>query len=84
MDERKYDYDKALNYINNINQEHSAFILTKEKYCRCFCKNEIFQKPIKNKYFFKYISHGKSICSKIFQTYVSDYLISCHNLFFFK
>ena len=84
LDERKYDYDKALNYINNINQEYTDFILTKEKYCRCFFISEIYQKPIQNKYFFKYISHGKSICSKIFQTYVSDYLISCHNLFFFK
>jgi hypothetical protein len=84
LDERKYNYDKALNYNTNINDEHINFILTKEKNCRCFCINEIYQKPIQNKYFFKYISHGKSICSKIFQTYVNDSLISCHNLFFFK
>jgi hypothetical protein len=84
LDERKYDYDKLPNYNKNINNEHIDFILTKEKYCRCFSINEIYQKPIKNKYFFKYISHGKSICSKIFQTYVNDSLISCHTLFFFK
>ena len=84
LDERKYDYDKLPNYNKNINDEHIDFILTKEKNCRCFCINEIYQKPIKNKYFFKYISHGKSICSKIFQTYVNDSLISCHTLFFFK
>ena len=86
LDERKYDYDKVQNYNKNINDEHIDFILkkAKEKNCRCFFVSEIYQKPIQNKYFFKYISHGKSICSKIFQTYVNDSLISCHTLFFFK
>ena len=84
LDERKYDYDKVQNYNQNINDEHINFILSKEKYCRCFCINEIYQNPIQNKYYFNYISHGKSIYSKIFQTYVNDSLISCHILFFFK
>ena len=84
LDERKYNYDKILKYNENINNEHIEFILKKEDRLRCFCLNEIYQNPIQSKYFYKYISYGKEIYSKIFQTYVNDSLISFHILFFFN
>lgn len=84
LDGRKYNYDKLPNYNNCINGEHIDFILNKENSLKCFCLNEIYQNPIQNKYYFKYLSYGKGIYLKIFQTYVNDSLTSCHNVFFFK
>jgi hypothetical protein len=84
LDDRKYNYDKIASYNENINKEHIEFILKTEKSVRCFCLNEIYQIPIQSKYYFKYISYGKEISSKIFQTYINDSLIAYHSLFFFK
>ncbi len=72
-------------YNDYINSEHINFILSKEKNdLRCYFINEIFKNPIQGKYYFKYLSHGKQIYSKIFQTYENDSLISCHSVFLFK
>jgi len=84
LEERKYNYDKCLNFNKNINEEHINFIFEKENHCRCFILNEIYQNPIHNNYYFKYLIHGKDIYSKIMQTYSNDSLTCCHNLFFFK
>ena len=84
MNERKYNYNKLPNYNNSINEEDIEFILKKENSLNFFCLTEIYQNPIQNKYYFKYLSYGKEIYMKIFQTYVNDSLTSCHNVFFFK
>ena len=49
-----------------------------------FFLNEIYQNPIKSKFYFKYLSYGKDIYSKIMQTYVNDSLKCYHYTFFFK
>ena len=84
LEERKYDYDKSINYNKNINDEHVHFILDKEKCLRCFILNEIYQNPIKDKFYFKYLSYGKDIYLRLFQTYINDSLTSYHIVFFFK
>ena len=84
LEERKYDYDKAINYNKNINDEQVNFILDKEKCLRCFILNEIYQNPIKDKFYFKYLSYGKDIYLRLFQTYNNDSLTSYHIVFFFK
>ena len=84
LDERKYDKDKIGKYINNINSEINEYIFGKEKNLRCFCVTEIYENPIKGKYFFKYLSHGKQIYSKIFLNYINDSLICCLSIYFFK
>ena len=84
LDERKYDKDKVLNYINNINSDITKYILEKEQYLRCLCITEIYENPIKGKYFFKYLSHGKQIYSKIFLNYINESLICCLSIYFFK
>ena len=84
LDERKYNHDKVTNYNKNINDEHLNFIVKKDNSLKCFCLNEIYQNPIKSKYYFKYLSYGKDIYSKLYQTYVNDSLTCCHILFFFK
>ena len=50
---------------------------------KCYETNRIIRNPI-GKYYFKYLSHGKQIYSKIFQTYTNDSLSCCHDLYFFK
>ena len=79
-----YINDKLSNYNESINNEHIAFILNKENNMRCFCLNIIYKNPIQCKYFYKYISLGKEIYSKILQTYENDSLLCCHIVFFFK
>ena len=61
LEGRKFNYEKLINYNNEIIEEHLNFINTKIKGLRCFCLNEIYENPIKNKYFFKYLSYGKNI-----------------------
>ena len=82
LDERKFIYEKLDGYNNSINKEHIDFIFEKEKCLRCYLLNQIFKNPIGGKFCFKYLSHGKNIYSKIFQTYVNDSLISHHSIFF--
>ena len=84
LEERKFNYDKSNNYNININNDHCNFIVGKENKCRCFILNEIYKNPIQNKYYFKYLIHGKEIYSKIIQTYSNDSLTCCHYVFFFK
>ena len=84
LDERKYNPDKIVNYSKNINDEHVDFILNKEKCLRCFLLNEIYVNPIKGKFYFKYLSYGKEIYMRLFQTYTNDSLTSYHIVFFFK
>jgi len=84
LDERKYDYNTIENYNININTEYMNYIAAKNNKLRCFVVNEIYQKPIKSKYFFKYLCHGKEIHSKIFNKYINDSLICCNSLYFFK
>ena len=85
LDERKFDYNKIGNYNLDINNDFNNFILEKEKkQIRCFTVNEIYQNPIKAKYFFKYLCHGKNIQTKIFHNFLNDGLICCHSLYFFK
>ena len=83
---RKYRNGSDINNYNNyINNEHGNFIMSKEKnIIKCYFLNEIFQNPIQGKYYFKYLSYGKQIYSKIFQTYENDSLTCCHSVFFFK
>ena len=84
LEGRKYNYDKLAEYNEGINSEYNDFILSKEKQLRSFGLNEIYQNPIKSKYYFKYLSYGKNIYSKIFQTYTNDSLKCNHYHFFFK
>ena len=84
LENKKYESGKLQDCINQINDEHIDFILEKETNLRAFFLNEIYENPIKEKYYFKYLSHGKRIRSKIFQTYTNDSLTSCHYVFFFK
>ena len=84
LDERKFVYEKLDGYNDVINKEHINFILQKEtRIMKCYAVNRIIRNPI-GKYYFKYLSHGKQICSKIFQTYTNDSLTCYHELFFFK
>ena len=85
---RKYG-NECDNYVRNINNELCDYILSKNENVgghnlRCYFLNEIFECPIKNKYFFKYLSHGKQIHFKIFQAYDNDSLECCQRIFFFK
>ena len=84
LEDRKFVYDKLNGYNSSINNEHINYILEKEKNLRCYMLNRIFKNPVGGKYFFKYLSYGKDIYNKIFQTYTNDSLISCHEIFFFK
>ena len=84
LDGRQYNYDKLSNYNYGIINDHNEYILTKEKKLRCFSINIIYPNIIKCKYYFKYISYGKDIYSKIFQTYTNESLKCNHFLFFFK
>ena len=84
LEDRKYDKDKCNKYSRDINNEHIDFILTKDNKFRTFFLNEIYKNPIQNKYFYKYLTYGKEIYSKIIQTYSNDYLTCCHYVFFFK
>ena len=68
----------------DINDEHVNFILKKENTLRCFVINKIFQKNTLEQCYFNYLSHGKFICSKIFQTFINDNLVCNHYLLFFK
>jgi hypothetical protein len=55
---RKYG-NECDNYGKNINKDLSTFILSKNisnHILRCYFLNEIFECPIKNKYFFKYLN----------------------------
>ena len=72
------------NYNKKINDEHSGFILKKENKLRCYFINEIYQNTTQDKYFFKYLSYGKDIYSKIIQTYDNNSLSCSHYVFFFK
>ena len=75
------------NYGKNINKDLCDYILSKNisnHNLRCYFLNEIFECPIQNKYFFKYLSHGKQIHFKIFQAYDNDSLECCQHIFFFK
>ena len=84
LEERKYNYDKCIIFNKSINDEHIKLILEKENKCRCYILNEIYQNPIQNNYYFKYLIKGKEIYSKIIQTYSNDSLTCCHYVFFFK
>ena len=84
LEGRTYNYDKIKNFAGNINVDLTRFILTKEKYCRVFFLNEIYQNPIKGKFFFKYLNYGKNIYSKIILNYSNDSLKSYQYTFFFK
>ena len=84
LDERKFDYEKIINYNKNINDEYVNFILSKNNTLRCFCLNEIYKNPISDIYCFKFLSYGKNIYSKLIQTYTNDSLTACNYLFFFK
>ena len=84
LEGKKYNYYKSLENCNNINKEYINYILSKEKKLRCYAICKIYEKPIKGKYVFKYISYGKEICSKLLNTYINNELICRHFLFFFK
>ena len=84
LDERKFVYDKLANYNKNINEDITKYILEKEKNLRCFCINEIYQNPIKGKYYFKYLNYRKQIYSKFFFNYTNDSLICRNSIYFFK
>ena len=84
LEGRNYNLVQKNNYSNNINVDETNFIINKENKCRCFFLNEIYQNPIKSKFYFKYLSYGKDIYSKIMQTYVNDSLKCYHYTFFFK
>ena len=84
LEGKKFNYSKSLEDCSNINIEYINYILSKENKLRCYAICKIYDKPIKGKYVFKYISQGKSICSKLFNTYINNKLICRHFLFFFK
>ena len=83
LQDRNYG-EECPKYNEYINNEYCDFILDKDNNVRCYFLSHIYQNPIKGKYYFKYLSHGKSIYSKYVQTYENDSLACCHYLFFFK
>ena len=84
LDKEKYESSKMQTLINSINDDHIDFVLEKESDLRAFFLTEIYENPIKEKYFFKYLSYGKNICSKIIQNYSNDSLKSYQYIFFFN
>ena len=84
LEGRNYNTEKLRSYNNNINKEHMNYILEKCNKLRSYCINRIFQSPIKGKYYFKYLSHGKDIYRAIFQSYQNEAIICTHDIFFFK
>ena len=84
LEDRKYNQKKNDSYIENINKEHIDYILSLNNKLRSFGISYIFQTPIKGKYYFNYISHGKDIYKTMFQSYQNDSLLMTHNIFFFK
>ena len=84
LEDRKYGKECG-NYNNYINDDLISFILNEEKSSiRCFFLSEIYQNPIQSKYYYKYLSHGKQIHTKIIQAFNNDSLTCYHYLFFFK
>ena len=83
LQDRKYGIE-CKKYNEYINNEYSDLVLSKEKYLRCFFLGEIYENIEKNKYFYKYISIGKNIYSKIIHTYENDSLVCLFYSFFFK
>ena len=83
LEDRKYG-DEMKNYLKYINDEYTDFILSKNKYLRCFFLCHLYPNPFPGKYYFKYLSYGKNIYSKFVQTYENDSFNCCHYLFFFK
>ena len=83
LQDRKYGKE-CKKYNEYIIDEYIDFILNKEKYLRCYFLSRIFENTEKNKYFYKYISLGKKIYSKIIQTYENDSLVCVFYSFFFK
>ena len=83
LKDKKFGND-CKKYNKKINSEHPNYVVQIEDKLRCLFINEIYQNPIQGKYYFKYLSHGKDIYSKIFQTYDNDSLTCNHYLFFFK
>ena len=84
LEERKYGKECG-NYNKYINEDITSFILNKEKgEIRCHLLSEIYQNPIQNKYYYKYLSHGKQIYTKIIQSFNNNSLTCYHYLFFFK
>ena len=84
LEDRKYNQEKNDSYIQNINKEHVDYIVSIKNKLRLFEVSYIFQTPIKGKYYFNYISHGKDIYKTMFQSYQNDSLLMTHNTFFFK
>ena len=84
LEDRKFIVENADKNNLTINDECMNFILDKEKYIRVFTINKIYKKPINDKYYFKYLCHGKDVFSKIIQTYENDNLACVHFTFFFK
>ena len=87
LEDRKYNHDKITTYNNNINNDQVNFILkkkNKDEKIRCCCINEIYENPIKGKYYFKYLIYGKEIYNKFIQTYSNDSLTCVHYLYLFK
>ena len=84
LEDRKYGKECS-KYNGYINDDLTSFILNEEKSSiRCFFLSEIYQNPIQSKYYYKYLSHGRQIYTKIIQAYNNDSLTCYHYLFFFK
>jgi len=84
LEDRKYNPDKNVDYINNINIEHFDYLIKKNNKLRAFATTFIFENPIKGKYDFNYLSHGKDVYKTMFQSYQNDSLLCTHDIFFFK
>ena len=84
LEDRKFIKENAEKNNLNINSEIVDFILEKEKYLRFFTINKIYKKPLLGKFYFKYLSYGKNIYSKIIQTYDNDDLQCINYVFFFR
>mgnify|MGYP007102046742 FL=1 len=84
LEDRKFG-EECKKYNKYINDDLTSFVLNEEKSAiRCFFLSEIYKNPIKSKYYYKYLSHGKQIHTKIIQAFNNDSLTCYHYLFFFK
>ena len=84
LEDRKFG-EECKKYNEYINDDLTSFVLNEEKSAiRCFFLSEIYKNPIKSKYYYKYLSHGKQIHTKIIQAFNNDSLTCYHYLFFFK
>ena len=84
LEDRKFNHDKNIGYINNIKNEYLDYIWSINNKLRCMAIIYIFKTPIKGKYYFDYLAYGKDIYKTLFHCYQNDSLLCLNETFFFR